>query len=89
MAVQKQKRKLLAEIVCIFECLLTRNPTNQGSQLSWFFQTIWKTVKKIKKSGALGSYFCLKMISKLVPQNSFPKKHLDFGGLETNQRHEI
>ena len=25
--------KMLAEIFCIFECLLTQNPTNQGSQL--------------------------------------------------------
>ena len=25
--------KMLAEIFCIFQCLLTQNPTNQGSQL--------------------------------------------------------
>ena len=30
MAAQKRKKKkLLAEIFCIFECLLTQNPTNQ------------------------------------------------------------
>ena len=31
---QQQQKNLLAEIFCIFECLLTQNPTNQGSQLS-------------------------------------------------------
>ena len=34
MAAQKRKKELLAEIFCIFECLLTQNPTNQDSQLS-------------------------------------------------------
>ena len=35
----------------IFECLLTQNPTNQDSQLSWFFQIIKKTVKKENNRG--------------------------------------
>ena len=52
----------------IFESLLTQNPTNQDSQLSWFFQTIWKTISK-SKNGTLGKCFCLKMISKFAPQN--------------------
>ena len=52
----------------IFESLLTQNPTNQDSQLSWFFQTIWKTISK-SKNGTLGKYFRLKMISKFAPQN--------------------
>ena len=43
MAAQKRKKEIV-EIIFIFDCLLTRNPTNQDSQLSWFFQTIWKTV---------------------------------------------
>ena len=29
----KKKKKLVAEIFCIFEHLLTPNPTNQDSQL--------------------------------------------------------
>ena len=29
-----QKEKKMAETLCIFECLLPQNPTNQGSQLS-------------------------------------------------------
>ena len=33
MAVQKRKKKLLAEIFGIFEYILTQNPTNPGSQL--------------------------------------------------------
>ena len=39
MAAQKEKKKL-AEVIGIFESLLTQNPPNQDSQLSWFFQTI-------------------------------------------------
>ena len=35
----------------IFESLLTQNPTNQDSQLSWFFQTIWGTISKSKTRG--------------------------------------
>ena len=65
---QKYKENLLAEIFCIFECLLSQNLTNQGSQLSWFFQTIWKTIKETQKQEALGNYFSLKMISKLATQ---------------------
>ena len=45
--INKQK-KSLAEIFCIFECLLTQNSTNQGSQLSSFFQNILRTIKKSK-----------------------------------------
>ena len=32
-------------LIGIFKCLLAQNLTNQDSQLSWFFQTIWKTVR--------------------------------------------
>ena len=31
MVAQKHTRKLLAEIFCIFECLLPQNPSNQSS----------------------------------------------------------
>ena len=40
MAAQNFKKKLLTEIFSIFEHLLAQNPTNQDSQLSWFFPTI-------------------------------------------------
>ena len=31
---KKKKKIMLGEFFCIFECQLTKNPTNQGSQLS-------------------------------------------------------
>ena len=34
MTAQNAKKKMLGEFFCIFECQLTKNPTNQGSQLS-------------------------------------------------------
>ena len=46
-----QKKKFLTEIFDIFEHLLSQNPANQDSQLSWFFQTRWKTVSKFKNMG--------------------------------------
>ena len=51
---QKWKRKMLTEIFGICECLLTQNLTNQDSQFSWLFQTIWKTVRKSKNMGLKG-----------------------------------
>ena len=47
-----------------------------------------KQNKKIEKQETLGDYFCLKIIPKLLHDN-FTKKHPDFGGLETNQRHKV
>ena len=37
----------------IFECLLTQNPITQDSQLSWFFQTIWKAIYSNPEKRAL------------------------------------
>ena len=65
MAAQKKK---LVEVFGIFESLLIQNPTNQDSQFSLFFQTIWKTISK-SKNRTLGKYFFLKMISKFALQN--------------------
>ena len=48
MAAQQKK---LVEVFGIFESLLTQNPTNQDSELSLFFQTIWKTISKSKNRG--------------------------------------
>ena len=39
---------------------------------------------KIQEKGALGNYFCLNDFKSCSAVN-FPKKHADFGGLETNQ----
>ena len=54
MAVQinNNNKKNLVEVFCIFKSLLTQKPTNQDSQLSWFFQTIWKTISKSKNRGS-------------------------------------
>ena len=68
----QKKKKLLAKIFCIFECLLTQNPTNQDSQLSWFFQKLWKVVRK-SKTGGFWELFLLEMIAELAPQNFFQK----------------
>ena len=55
MAVQhkkkKKKLKKMIEVFDIFESLLTQNPTNQNSELSLFFQTIWKSISKSKNRG--------------------------------------
>ena len=56
MAAQQKKTKnkkqtKLVEVFDIFESLLTRNPTNQDLELSFFFQSIWKTVGKSKNRG--------------------------------------
>ena len=48
------EKKMLTEIFGICECLLTQNLTNQDSQFSWLFQTIWKTVRKSKNMGLKG-----------------------------------
>ena len=85
MVAQKWKKKnLLAKIFCIFQHLLTQNPTNQGSSLSWSFQTIW-LLENPKTEGSRELF---------LPENDFKtcytlnfiKKHPDSGGLETNQR---
>ena len=62
MAAQKRKKKLLAEMFCIFECLLTQNPPNQCSQLSLFSQTIGRLLHN-PKTGGSGKLF--------LPENYF------------------
>ena len=42
------QQKRLVEVFGIFESLLTQNLTNQDSELSLFFETIWKTISKSK-----------------------------------------
>ena len=83
----KMQDKLLANVFYILECLLSQNPTIQGSQLSWFFQIIWKTIRK-SKNRASREWFLPESDLKTSTIVSFPKEHSHFGGLETNQRHE-
>ena len=49
MIAAQQKKKV--EVFGIFETLLTENQTNQDSELSLFFQTIWQTISKSKNRG--------------------------------------
>ena len=48
---KQKQQKLLVTFFDFFGCLLTQNSTNQGSQLSWFYQTMWKTIRKSKNMG--------------------------------------
>ena len=85
MAAQKWKINLLAEFpLHIFECLLTQNPTNQGSQLSRFFHNIWMTIRRGSRE-----LFLPENDFKTCYTANFPEKLPDFGHLETNQRYEI
>ena len=51
MMAAQQKKKKVVEVFSIFESLLTQNPTNQDSELSLFFQTIWTAISKSKNRG--------------------------------------
>ena len=74
MAAQKRKqRKFSAEtFFCMFECLLSQNPSNQISQLL-ILPDHMEDCQKIKKKGVLGIYSYLKMISKIALQKNFLK----------------
>ena len=44
----------------------TQNLTNQGSQISWFLQTIWKTFRKSKNIGLRGIISAWKWFQNLL-----------------------
>ena len=67
MAAQKRKKIVSAEIYGIFECLLPKNPSNQGSLLL-IIQDHMENYEKIQKQRSLGIFFCLKVTSKLALQ---------------------
>ena len=73
----------------ICECLLTHDPTNQGSQSSGFSRTYVRQSENLKTGDSKES-FLLENDFETCYSVTFPKKnHPDFGCLETNQRHEI
>ena len=72
----------MAEFFCTFECLKTKNATNQGSRLYQFCQIIWERLWENSKTEGLNDFRTCSTVN-------FPKKKTDFGGLETIQRHEI
>ena len=84
MVAQKREKKLLAEIFCIFECLLTQNRSNQDSQLSWFFQTIRRLIEN-QKTGDSREFVFPENDFETSSTAIFPKKLPDFGGKETKK----
>ena len=88
MAAQKYGKKFFGEIFCISEPLLTLNPTNKIHN-SLDSSRPYGRLLKIQKTGDFREL--------ILPENhfqnssaiNFPKNQLDFGGLETNRRHEI
>ena len=58
MVAQKHQRKLLAEFSCIFECLLTQNPTKPMLSTLLILPDYMEEYYKIQKLGPLGNYFC-------------------------------
>ena len=76
MAAQTQKN-------CWQKCFAFLNAYKPKSQL--INPDHMEDYDKIQKQGTLRNYFCLKICSTI----NFPKKHPDFGGLETNQRHKV
>ena len=90
MAAQKRKqRKFSAEtFFCMFECLLSQNPSNQISQLL-ILPDHTEDCQKIKKKGGPRDLFLPENDFQNSSTKKFPKKRPNFEGLETNQRHEI
>ena len=89
MAAQKHTKKILAEIFCISESQLTKNPTKSRISTPLILPEHIEDYQKIQKQGSLGNCDCQKIVSNLTTQSIFQKKHADFGGLETNNIHEI
>ena len=75
---------MLAEIFCIFECLSRQNLSNQA--LSYLPE---KRLLQNQKTGGSWELFLAENYFQTSSTVIFSKKYLDFGGLETNQRHEI
>ena len=59
-------KSIMAAQKCQKKLLLTQNSTNQDSQLSWFFQTIWKAIRKSKNRGLYGIISACKWFQNLL-----------------------
>ena len=88
MAAQKVKKTFSAEIFGIFECLLPQNPSNQSSYSIDSSRPNGR-LSHNPKTGSFRELFLPENDFKTCSAVNFPKKHPDFGGLETNQRHKI
>ena len=81
MPAQKQK-KTAGNFFWYFWVPVNLKPKNQGSQLYWFFQIIWKTITKSQNKLQENDF-------KTWPTVNFPKKHQNLGSLETNQIYKV
>ena len=88
MTAQKRKKKIWAEIFGIFECLFPKthllkvlNSLDSSRPNGGLSQN--------PKTGGFRELFLPKSDSKTCSAVNFPKKYVDFGGQETNQRHEF
>ena len=88
MTAQKCKNKIWAEIFCIFECLLLKihlikalNSLDSSRPNGGLSQN--------SKTRGFRELFLPKNDSKTCSAVNFLKKYVDFGGQETNQRHEF
>ena len=86
MAAQEQTKKNLGEIFGIFECQLLQNLSNQALNC----------LDSSRPNGRISQNLKTGFRDLFLPENNFKtcsivnflKMHPDFGGLETNQRHE-
>ena len=79
---------MFLETICILECLLTQNPTNQGSKNSLDSSRSYERLLENPKAGASKVLFLPENDFKTSSTVNFQKKCSDFGDLETNQTHE-
>ena len=87
MPAQKHKKNM-AEIFCIFECLLPQNPQLKALN-SLHSSRPYGRLLEHPKTRVCRELFLHENDFKTCSAVNFPKKHSDFGGLETNQRYEI
>ena len=74
--------------LCIFECLLTQNPTNKAVNSLDSSRTYGWVLENPAARGSR-ELFLPANDFKTCYAAGFPKKLPDFGGLETKQRHEL
>ena len=76
------QKKLLAETFCIFECLIKIHNSLDSSRP-------YGRPLEIQKTSGSRELFLPENDCRTTSTKNFPKKHPDFGGLETDQKHEI
>ena len=87
MAAQRRER-IVVRNFCIFEPLLTLNPTNKIHN-SLDSSRPYGRLLKIRKTGSSRELFLPENHYQTSYAINFPKNQSNFGGLELNQRHGI